>query len=135
MKDKIEKSVSESIANKNLAVGNDLVFLPHFKQSLTPEFKNKVYTPNELAYCDQFDDAELRYASTWAGKEAVYKAFKQLSAYTLGWNKIEIIREKIAGKPAVLLHQYPNQYLISLTIAHDNDYVWAIAVIEINKAL
>ncbi len=130
MKDKIEQSASESIASKKYAVGNDLVFIPHFKNSLTPEFKNKVYTKNELAYCDQFADSTLRYASTWAAKEAVYKALKQLSDATLGWNKIEITREKIAGKPGVILHQYPHQYQISLTIAHDNDYVWAIAVIE-----
>ena len=130
MKDKIEQTVTEAITNKNYAVGNDIVFLPNFKQSLTPEFKSKVYTPNELAYCDQFADAVLRYASTWAAKEAVYKALKQLSAATLGWNKIEITREKIAGKPSVVLHQYPHQLQISITISHDNDYVWAIAVIE-----
>ena len=130
MKDKIEQTVSAAITNKNYTVGNDIVFLPHFKQSLTTEFKNKVFTPNELAYCDRFDDAGLRYASTWAAKEAVYKAFKQLSGDTLGWNKIEITREKIAGKPDVLLHQYPDRYKIGLTIAHDNDYVWAIATIE-----
>lgn len=130
MKDKIEQTVSAAIVNKNFAVGNDIVFLPNFKNSLTPEFKNKVYTPNELVYCDQFADSILRYASTWAAKEAVYKALKQLSAATLGWNKIEITREKIAGKPSVVLHQYPHQFQISITIAHDNDYVWAIAVIE-----
>ena len=130
MKDKIEQTVLNSISNKKFAVGNDIVFLPNFKNSLTPEFKNKVYTPNELVYCDQFADSMLRYASTWAAKEAVYKALKQLSAATLGWNKIEITREKIAGKPGVVLHQYQHQLQISITIAHDNDYVWAIAVIE-----
>ncbi len=130
MKDKIEQTVAASITNKNYVVGNDLIFIPHFLQSLTPEFKNKVYTANELSYCDQFDDATLRYASTWAAKEAVYKAFKQLSGDVIGWNKIEISREKIAGKPTVILHQYPDKYQISLTITHDKDYVWAIAIIE-----
>jgi holo-[acyl-carrier protein] synthase len=130
MKDKIEKTVSEAISVKKFAVGNDLVFIPNFKNSLTPEFQNKVYTTNEIAYCEQFDDSLLRYASTWAAKEAIYKAVKQLSDAVLGWNKIEIVREKIAGKPSVILHQYPGQYQISLTIAHDGDYVWAIAIVE-----
>ena len=130
MKDKIEKSVITALTNKKYVVGNDIVFLPNFKHSLTAEFKNKVYSPNEQAYCDQFDDAALRYASTWAAKEAVYKAFKQLSGEVLAWNKIEITREKIAGKPSVILHQYPGQHQIGLTITHDNDYVWAIATIE-----
>jgi len=130
MKDKIENTVSDAIPAKKFAVGNDLIFIPNFKNSFTPEFQNKVYTANEIAYCGQFDDSLLRYASTWAAKEAVYKAVKQLSDLVLGWDKIEIIREKIAGKPAVTLHQYPVQYQISLTITHDGDYVWAIAMIE-----
>jgi holo-[acyl-carrier protein] synthase len=72
----------------------------------------------------------LRYASTWAAKEAVYKAVKQLSVAVLGWNKIEIVRQKVAGKPDVILHQYPDQYKISLTITHDGDYVWALVLAE-----
>ncbi len=131
MNDKIEQTVLASIPEKKFAVGNDIVYLPNFKLSFSPEFKHKVYTTNEMAYCNQFgDDAELRYASTWAAKEAVYKAFKQLSDEILGWNKIEIVRDKIAGKPNVCLHQYPDKYQFALTITHDNDYVWAIAVIE-----
>jgi holo-[acyl-carrier protein] synthase len=48
MKDKVEKTVIEALADREFAVGNDLVFLPNFKKSLTAEFKNKVYTPNEV---------------------------------------------------------------------------------------
>jgi holo-[acyl-carrier protein] synthase len=67
-------------ADKNFAVGNDLVHLPTFLLSLTDLFKKKAYTPAEIAYCDQFAESALRYASTWAAKEAVYKAVKQLDA-------------------------------------------------------
>jgi len=130
MENKITQALEELTINKSFAIGNDLVFIPHFKSSLTDVFKKKVYTDNEITYCDQFDDSLLRYASTWAAKEAVYKAVKQLSTDTLAWNKIEIIREKPAGKPCVIIHQYPGKYTISLTLSHDGEYVWAIALIE-----
>lgn len=130
MKHKIEDSVSAITQNSKITVGNDLVFLPDFKTALTPEFKKKVYTDKELAYCEQFDDSLVRYASTWAAKEAVYKAVKQISNETLGWNKIEILREKIAGKPTVIIHQIKNNYQISLSISHDGDYAWAVVIVS-----
>lgn len=130
MENKLLETLQQLTATQQFAVGNDLVFIPNFELSLTPEFKSKVYTENEFAYCDQFSESLLRYASTWAAKEAVYKAIKQLSPSAIGWKKIEIIRDKIGGKPSVILHNYPHNFKISLTISHDGDYVWAIAFVE-----
>ena len=119
----------ESLAAQQFAAGNDLVFVPGFEASLTPGFKNKVYTADEMAYCDQFADSLLRYASTWAAKEAVYKAVKQLDKTTAGWKMIEIIREKIGGRPHVILHQPQlTNISVSLSITHDGDYAWAVAI-------
>lgn len=130
MNNEILKSVEMFIADKNFAVGNDIVFIPDFDKSLTPLFKSKVYTANEIAYCDLFNPSLLRYASTWAAKEAVYKAIKQLDASSLPWKKIEIIRNKVAGIPQVNIHAEQKKIRISLSISHDGDYVWAIAIAE-----
>lgn len=132
MENKISKSVDVIAADKKFAVGNDLVHLPTFLLSLTEPFKNKAYTSAEIAYCNQFSESALRYASTWAAKEAVYKAVKQLDAKALGWKKIEITRDKPGGQPHVTLHQHPGRFKISLSISHDGDYIWAIAFIEIS---
>jgi len=124
------KSVEELTVDKNFAVGNDIVFIPDFDKSFTPLFKNKVYTVNEIAYCEQFDNALLRYASTWAAKEAAYKAIKQLYRVALSWKKIEISRDKIAGKPSVKIPTNHVPISISLSISHDGDYVWAVVIAE-----
>ncbi|MDN3588944.1 holo-ACP synthase [Pedobacter aquatilis] len=113
-------------------VGNDIVFLPDFEKTFSELFKKKVYTENEISYCNQFDNSFLRYASTWAAKEAVYKAVKQNSTEPLPFNTIEISRNKVAGKPIAHLLKWLNQPNISLSISHDGDYVWAIAIISIN---
>ncbi|WP_221284817.1 holo-ACP synthase [Mucilaginibacter sp. SP1R1] len=131
MENEILNQLDELNRNRKFAVGNDLVFIPDFLISLTDLFRNKVYTPTEIAYCSRFNDAGLRYASTWAAKEAVYKALKQISPRSVGWKKIEIIREKISGQPQVVLHNYPNQFNISLTISHDGEYAWAVAFIAL----
>lgn len=130
MESKLETSVNEITAQRPFAVGNDLVHIADFRLSLTDLFKNKVYTPAEMAYCDSFSDSVQRYASTWAAKEAVYKAVKQLDASPLGWKRIEISRAKKAGIPTVVLPPHLKNYEVSLTISHDGDYAWALALIN-----
>lgn len=132
MNNKLLKSISELAIDQKFAVGNDLVFLPDFTASFSELFKKKIYTLEEIAYCDQFDNTILRYASTWAAKEAVYKAIKQIDNIPFPFKKIEILREKPQGRPHVILHKNPNKFNISLTISHDGDYIWAVALIEIN---
>lgn len=132
MKNELLRSIETIDTSEKFAIGNDLVFIPNFEQSFTDLFKQKVYTANEIAYCGQFDMAVLRYASTWAAKEAVYKALKQLDPGPLNWKQLEIIRDKIAGRPSVILHRDADRYQISLTISHDGDYVWAAALVQID---
>lgn len=131
MKNELSKQLDDLLSAEDFAIGNDLVFVPDFVKSLTDDFKKKVYTVNEIAYCDMFTgEPELRYASTWAAKEAVYKAMKQIDPAPLSWKKIEILREKTAGKPVVIIHKEEVNHIFSLTVSHDGDYVWAIALIK-----
>ncbi|TAH03350.1 MAG: holo-ACP synthase [Sphingobacteriales bacterium] len=127
----VNNLISDLNIETNFAIGNDVVFMSNFEASFTPEFQAKVYTQNELDYCQLFNQPLLRYASTWAAKEAVYKALKQLGSAVAGWQNIEILRDKIAGQPTTVLHQFPNKFNISLSISHDGDYVWALALVNI----
>lgn len=124
--------IASSFHDKSFAVGNDIVFLPDFKHTWNELFRDKAYTSSEIRYCEQFNEALLRYASTWAAKEAVYKAIKQLDKTSTGFKTIEIIREKPAGRPHVLIHNREHKFQISLSITHDGEYVWAVAVAKLN---
>ena len=115
---------------KEFSIGNDIVFLPDFKASYNELFQRKVYTVSEIEYCESFSEPILRYASTWAAKEAVYKALKQVDKTLLGWKDIEISREKASGQPLVKLHKNSIKLTISLTLTHDGEYVWALAMIK-----
>lgn len=116
---------------QDFAIGNDVVYLPDFEKSFNDLFKQKVYTSIELSYCDLFEHAILRYASTWAAKEAAYKAIKQLHKGPLPFKKIEIVREKISGKPLINLPAELSKFKLSLTISHDGDYIWAAVFAKI----
>jgi holo-[acyl-carrier protein] synthase len=126
----LENSVNQLTSQRTFAVGNDLVHIENFKVLLCDLFKKKVYTPTEIAYCESFSDSLQRYASTWAAKEAVYKAIKQLDSSPLGWKKIEITRSKKAGIPNVKLPEHLKNYELSLSISHDAEYAWALALIN-----
>ena len=120
----------ELLEARETAVGNDVVFLPNFRSSFNELFRKKIYTEQEIEYCEMFDEPMLRYASTWAAKESVYKAVKQLENTKLGLKSIEIIRDKPSGRPEVILHKPGLCFTVSLSISHDGDYVWAIALVK-----
>lgn len=110
-------------------LGNDLVFLPEFKKSFNTLFVDKVYTEREKAYCHQFNHSILRFASTWAAKEACYKALKQAFPNKRYWfSKIEIIRKGVGQRPGLVLCGDPVK--ASLSISHDGEYVWSTCLID-----
>ncbi|MEN0006698.1 MAG: 4'-phosphopantetheinyl transferase superfamily protein [Bacteroidota bacterium] len=118
-------------ANAQYKLGNDVLYLPSFEASLNPSFIRRVYTDQEKAYINGFANPTLRYASTFSAKEAVYKAVKQWnSSIKLPWKRIEIMRDKVAGKPSVALHLPDSNFEVSLSISHDGEYVWAIALVS-----
>jgi phosphopantetheine--protein transferase-like protein len=127
--EQITELVEEVRGGRRIAVGNDVVHLPTFLLSLTPQFIARGYTEEERAYCEQFCEPALRYASTWAAKEAVYKALKQADeTVKLWWPDIAISRPKPQGRPSVTIGKLARPLDFNLTISHDGDYVWAVAV-------
>ncbi len=123
-----------SISGKGIATGNDIIHLPAFIKSCTSHFIKRGFTEDELVYCSKFADPFLRYASTWAAKESVYKAIKQTdNNIKLWWKDIEILRARPAGKPTVQIKKLKTPLEFSLSISHDGDYVWAIAICLYNK--
>ena len=117
--------------NKVYKLGNDVLYLPDFKKSLNPSFIRRVYTEEEKKYIQSFSEPNLRYASTFSAKEAIYKAVKQFdTSIKLPWKKIAISREKIQGKPHVDILLEGRQFDVSLSISHDGDYVWAVALVK-----
>ena len=72
-------------------IGVDIVDVERMKFALerTPRIRQRLFTEDEIAYCERFRFAERHYAGRWAAKEAVTKA---LGCGLIQWNGVEVIR-------------------------------------------
>lgn len=109
-----------------IKIGCDIVYLPRFKKSSENagrEFLSKLFTSAELAAT-----ADIKsLAGMFAAKEATIKA---LGMQAGNWQNIEISKDK-NGRPQIKILDAPHEIMsqdISISIAHDGDYVMATAV-------
>ncbi len=72
-------------------IGVDVVDVDRMKFALerTPRIRQRLFTEEEIAYCEKFRFAERHYAGRWAAKEAVTKA---LGCGLIQWNGVEVMR-------------------------------------------
>ena len=64
--------------------------------------RDRLFTDDEQAYCDERRDPTERYAARFAAKEAVLKAMG-LGIGACGWREIEVARAE-SGAPSIVLH-------------------------------
>ncbi len=60
-----------------------------FALERTPRIRQRLFTEDEISYCEKFRFAERHYAGRWAAKEAVTKA---LGCGLIQWNGVEVVR-------------------------------------------
>lgn len=101
-------------------------------------FVDRVYTPEEIHYCQNRKQATQHFTGRWAAKEAVLKALGTGWVRGIGWRDIEI-RSETSGKPAVLLHGGAKdvarrlgvtQILLSISHCRTHATAYAVAVCE-----
>ena len=63
-------------------------------------FINRVYTPEEIKYCQSRKQSTQHYTGRWAAKEAILKALGTGWRRGISWRDIEI-RNEPGGKPVV----------------------------------
>ncbi len=119
----------------NLSLGTDLVEISRIRSILSSDhsiqFKNRVYTTSEQAYCDSKSDPIIHYAGRFAAKEAIRKAVMSHPSVppTPPFQQIEILSDT-SGAP-VVSHRLPlmseNQIVVS--ISHTESHAIATAII------
>jgi len=91
-------------------------------------FLNRVFLPEELAYCRTMRRATPHYAARFAAKEAVAKAFGCGITERIGFLDIEVTRNE-AGAPSIALHGTARELAaergvtkIFLSLSHTDNY-------------
>lgn len=121
-----------------LGIGVDLVEVARINQSLErlgEKFLERVFTPDEIAYCAAMKAPGPFYAARFAAKEAVSKAFGCGIGEQVGWLEIEV-RRRESGEPFVVLHGAGAELArrrgvdeIRLSLSHTDHYAVAQVVI------
>ena len=88
-----------------VGIGIDIAEVPRIKAVLEAQkerFLRRVYTPEEMAYCEQFKNKYERYAGRFAVKEAAMKALGTGWSRGVRWVDVEVVRQR-GGRPTLSL--------------------------------
>ena len=98
-------------------------------------FLEKIYTPDEIEYCNSKKNRYQHFAARFAAKEAIFKAIseKLKNKYDIEWNEIEILSDE-SGKPNVNLRKkIENIEQIDVSLSHLEEYATANCVVIFRK--
>jgi holo-[acyl-carrier protein] synthase len=119
--------------------GLDIVEIDRIKNSLkkySPKFEQKIFTSNEIDYCESQRDPAKHFAARFAVKEAVSKCMGTGITGALGFKDMEVINEK-TGKPILVMTGKGKELFkklelksIHISISHDSTHAIAHAIAE-----
>jgi len=122
-----------------IGTGIDLIKIERMGRMLArwgETFKQRIFTPGEVSYCDKKNNHAQHYAARFAVKEAVLKALGSGLVARMKWSDVEVSNEQ-SGKPNVILNgevkriaEARNISNIFVSIAHDHEYAVAHVIAE-----
>src|SRR5580698_6702231 len=122
-----------------LGLGTDLIEIERVQRSIDrfgDRFLERVFTPDEIAYCMRKKSFGESFAARFAAKEAAAKALGTGISRGVSWKEFEVTRE-MSGKPGLLLHGRAAELAaaigvtrISLSLTHTRDLAMAVVVME-----
>lgn len=80
-------------------------------------FRDRVFTPQEIKWCDQHKNPIIHYAARFAAKEAASKAMGTGISSGISWLDLEVTREEDQA-PKLVLHAGAKDMATKLGITH-----------------
>lgn len=113
-----------------MEIGIDCVDIARFKKDIISKqnILRKIFTENEVRYCEQKENTSQHYAVRFAGKEAVVKA---LSCYEIkvSLNQIEILNTKNGIPYVKILDDKLTDFDIKISLSHSREIAMAVAIV------
>jgi holo-[acyl-carrier protein] synthase len=119
-------------------IGIDIIEVARIKRVLesNPAFRYKVFSEQEIEYCESKADPGMSYAVRFAAKEAFMKALGTGWNHEVSWAEIETVSEK-NGFPRLVIKGTTNEALkkrniskCHLSLSHEKEYAVASVVLE-----
>ena len=122
-----------------LGLGSDLIEIARIEASIArygKRFVERIFTAEEIAYCQRKRNAAESFAARFAAKEAGAKALGTGISYGIAWSEIEVRREP-SGKPtlhwsgrALARAQRLGVQRTALTLTHSGAMALAVVIVE-----
>jgi holo-[acyl-carrier protein] synthase len=115
-----------------VGLGVDVIEAARIRRLLErlPRAYDRLFSPQERAYCDGFAEPWSRYAARFAAKEAVGKALG-IGIIGFVWRDIEVLS---GGKPRIALHggvaevaRHLGVTRVDVTLSHTGGMAYAVA--------
>ena len=122
-----------------VSIGIDIVEVYRIRDTIsrTPKFLDRVFTPNERAYCEGREAASMQsYAGRFAAKEAFLKALKTGWRGKITWKDVEVVSDpdgvpylNVTGEAKKIMAKH-GATSAHLSISHTRDHAVAQVVLE-----
>ena len=121
-------------------IGTDIIEVERIRGFIAKgdAFKERVFTPDEIAYSDSFRDPAPFYAARFSAKEAFVKALGTGFTGGIGFNQIEVYHVEL-GKPEIRLSGKAKEVSeekgitrIYVSISHVKEWANAVVILEVN---
>ena len=121
-----------------VSIGIDIIEVARVREVLrrTPRFAERVFTPDERAYCDRRGAvAAEHYAARFAAKEATLKAFGTGWRGGISWQDVEVASRE-SGAPFLIFRGQVQELFeksgttAHLSMAHTSEHAIAEVVLE-----
>ena len=129
---------------KIFGIGTDIVNIKRLEKSIrknTKSFKNKIFSKDEILYCDKKSNPYPFYAKRFAAKEALSKALGTGIRKGINFRDIEVLNDNY-GKPSIRLKGSTGDFLkkkiktkkyyIYLSLSDDVPWAQATVIISYN---
>ena len=120
-----------------IGLGTDIVEIARIAQMIErhqEHFLQRIYTEEEIKYCQRRKHCNEAFAGRWAAKEAIMKVLGTDFIKGIGWLDIEVLAER-SGKPYVTMRGGAGDFASQLgidqmliTISHCREYATATAI-------
>lgn len=119
-------------------IGTDIVEVDRIRRFIEKgdAFKQRVFTQEEISYCEQHRDPAPFFAARFSAKEAFVKALGTGFTGGIGFNQIGVYHVEL-GKPEIsltgqaeIVTREKGISRIHLSISHVKDWANAIVVLE-----
>lgn len=118
-----------------LGIGTDIIEIGRINQSIDKfgdKFLRKIFTQNEIEYCNSKANSSQHFAARFAAKEAISKALGTGWNHQFNWLEIEISNlpsgEPIANLTGKMSSFLSENKMLKISMSHSENYATCFAI-------